>query len=375
MNTRILVVLSLAAALAAGSAGCSVGAGGSGTFSLLLADATTDAYNAVYVTIREVDVATDDDAWSVVSTPNRTYNLLALVNGVREQLALTDLPPGHYTQMRLIIGDLPDAGVNILSQAHPYANYVIDSEDAYHALKIPSGLQTGIKIVYGFDINANSTTELILDFDASKSVVVAGSSGLYLLEPTIQVLSTALASIVRGTVTRASDLSGVKGALVSAQVYDPTAADAKDRVVVRTSTASADDGGYEIFVAAGAYNVVAAKEDFAPAGAAVTTHEDETATQDFALAAADYGEVAGSASISGADDETFVTLSFRQAVTLGGADVWIEVASVNVANGGDYKVGLPAGDYAVVASTAGRTTQEAAVTVSAGATTAHDVAF
>lgn len=376
MKSRFFKALALSAALVAGSIGCSVGTGDTGRLSLSLTDATTELYSAVYVTIREVAVASDDEAWSVVATPNETYNLLALVNGVREQLALADLPAGHYTQMRLIIGDQPDGGINILSQAHPFANYVIDDEDdEYHALKIPSGLQTGIKIVYGFDINENSTTELILDFDAAKSVVVAGSSGLYLLEPTIQVLSTALASIVEGTVTKASDMTGLKNARVSAQVYDAAAADVRDRVVVRAATSSGDDGGYSIFIAPGAYNLVAVKVEFAAGAAARTTVEDETATQDFALSAADFGAVEGEAVIGGADDETFVTLSFRQTVSLGGGDVMIEIASVNVANGGDYSVELPVGAYVVVSSTLGRTTQAADITVNAGATTTLDLSF
>ena len=117
----------------------------------------------------KVDVHADADAadaWTTVATPNKTSNLLDLANGVREDLALVKLADGLYTQMRLIIGTNPDSGLNILNRTHPYANYVIDLSDAAHELKVPSGLQTGIKLVQGFEINANSTTELNLDFDA-----------------------------------------------------------------------------------------------------------------------------------------------------------------------------------------------------------------
>jgi hypothetical protein len=202
----ILKNFSLLTVLLIGLIGCG-SSGNMGQLSLSLTDAATDQYQAVYVTINDVAVqAANDsaDAWTTIATPNKTLNLLALVNGVREHLGLATLAAGHYSQLRLIIGTEADSGVNILSEAHPFANYVIDTSNQYHELKIPSGVQTGIKIVQGFDINENGTTELILDFSASRSVVVAGRSGKYLLKPPIQMLSTSLASIVSGSVTKAA---------------------------------------------------------------------------------------------------------------------------------------------------------------------------
>jgi hypothetical protein len=355
-----------------------------------LTDAATDQYNAVYVTIREVAVHAEgdlEDTWTTVSTPNKTVNLMELVNGVREQLALADLSAGHYTQLRLMIGETADGGVNIRSQAHPFANYVIDDSNDYHELKIPSGFQTGVKIVQGFEINENRTTELLLDFDASRSVVVAGRSGKYLLKPTIQVLGTELAAIVGGHVsTPAVDLSpvAVPGALVSAQVYDAAAADAKDRVVVRTATLSDDAGAYKLFIGAGAYNLVASRLGdvepvYAPFAVELAVEADTTPTQDFSIedvAPADLGTVEGGVSIASPATDAYVTISVRTTVTLTSGDVMIEVWSANVQDGGTYAIKLPAGTYTVVASTGGRTTFEATgVAVTANATTTLPIAF
>lgn len=371
----------LLAFLLVGLIACGIG-GDSGRLSLSLTDAATDQYNAVYVTIREVAVHAEDDmedGWTVIATPNKTYNLLALTNGVREQLALVDLSAGHYTQLRLMIGDQAESGVgvvNILGAAHPFANYVIDDHDEYHDLKIPSGFQTGIKIVQGFDINENGTTELILDFSASESVVVAGRSGKYLLKPTIKVLSESFASIIGGTVTNAADTTAVPGALVSAQFYDDTAVDPKDQIVVRASTVSGETGAYKIFIAPGTYNVVATKAGFAPLPAAVTAESGQVHTQDFSLAAVtDSGTVSGAVTIAGAGDEAFATLSFRQTITVGMTEFKVEVGSVNVASGGTYSVVLPVGTYQVVSSSLGKATQVLDVTVTKDTTTTHDVAF
>ena len=183
------------------------GGGGSssgeiGTVSMSLTDAMSNKFNAVYVTINDVQVhmkgnGKANNSWQSVSAPNlpKTFNLYDLTNGVREEIGLADLATGSYTQMRLIIDTVPDDGINELSEAHPYANYVIDTDENYQELKIPSGINTGIKIVHGFTISTDQTTELILDFNAEKSVVVAGNSGIWHLKPTIKFENTCLIPI------------------------------------------------------------------------------------------------------------------------------------------------------------------------------------
>jgi hypothetical protein len=191
------LALTLTCALLVGLAGCGIGGGNdTGRLSLSLTDKKTNEYDHVFVTIKQIDVHAENDmegSWTTIAQPNRTIDLLTLANGVRQQLALVDLNSGYYTQMRLIIGDQAE------DSTFDYANYVVDKEGVSHEMKIPSGMQTGVKLVQGFTINENGTTELTLDFDASRSVVVAGKSGKYLLKPTIHVLDGALVMIISGT--------------------------------------------------------------------------------------------------------------------------------------------------------------------------------
>ncbi|MCX6568253.1 MAG: DUF4382 domain-containing protein, partial [Candidatus Aminicenantes bacterium] len=347
----------------------------------------TDEYQAVYVTIKQIAVhaATDpDDSWTIVAEPNRTFNLMALANGVREQLGLVSLNAGHYTQLRLIIGDLADGGVNILNRPHPYPNYVIDIDGEDHGLKVPSGMQTGVKLVQGFDINENSTTELTFDFDASRSVVVAGNSGKYLLKPTIRVVDTALASVIGGTVTttEGQNTVGVGGALVSVQVYDATLPDAKDQIAVHTSTFTDDTdlarGAYKFFFAVpstGAqFNLVASKAGFAPASARLSVENGNAYTQDFELLVpAAVGTVP--VKITGASADNPVTISFRQEVTLDGTPVVVEIKSISVVNGDPEPVVLPVGSYSVVSSTLGKTTLQTPLAVVAGTNPDFSISF
>ncbi len=218
-----------------------------------LTDAMSNDFDAIYVTIEDVQVhakkkSNGNNSWFSVSTPNlpKTFNLYDLTNGVREEIGIADLAAGSYTQMRLMIGTAPDSGINILSEAHPYANYVIDSDGNYQELKIPSGVQSGYKIVHGFSISANQTTELILDFLADKSVVVGGN-GNWHLKPTIKVDRVEELSIIRGWVT-SNGANGIEGALVSVQEYNRLASDPKDEVIIQTSTITDEDGYFAIFV-------------------------------------------------------------------------------------------------------------------------------
>jgi hypothetical protein len=353
-----------------------------GTLSVGLTDATTTDYQAIYVTVQEVAVHRDNGGdWDVVSSPNKTYNLLDLVNGVREELGLATLATGHYTQMRLILKDQPDDSLNILSRKHPYGNYFIDSTGQSTELKVPSGFQTGIKIVQGFDIDADQTTELVLDFDAARSVVKAGKSGKWLLKPTIKMLNTAGYSIIEGRVTDSINGAAVEGVLVSAQVYDASAVAPEDRVQVQAATVTDANGNYRLFLEPGTYTVVGYKDGYA------TFHTDtqktftarNVFTGNFTLTlTANTGTVSGTVNIPGADQEQHATISIRQDATLNTAPlttIQVEIKSLNVANGGPFAAILsappPPGSvsYTAVISTYGKDTIVQPFALSANANT------
>ena len=357
-----------------GSGDSGGGSGSTGTLSLSLQDASSESYRAVYVTLDRVEVhlggdETKNESWRNVLSPDKagkTYNLLDLVNGVREELGIVDLDEGPYTQMRLIIGDTPDDGINILSRTHPFANYVITQPDLeYHELKVPSGFQTGIKIVHGFDISKDQTTELILDFDAAKSVVKAGNSGNWLLKPTIKVFELVEYAIVRGTVTDDDGTTAIPGALVTAQQED-----AAGNPVVFASTVTGDKGEYALFINPDrdgnqeddSYNIVAYGRGYeANCVEVVTTARmnQPPGTTSVALAGPKQtGTLGGKVTIIGGEADQYVTLSFRQERDCKSAvappdtyKAYIEVKAENYKNGSSYQAELTEGFYDVNAST------------------------
>ena len=392
MKSRILslvVMLALLTLLAGcgGGGGSSSGSGsGTGTLALSLTDDSVEGYNAIYVTIEKVQVhlggdESKDSSWKTVSDVgnNKTYDLLVLRNGVREELGITDLDVGPYTQMRLILGRVPDDGINVLSRKHPFPNYAITDTDEVHELKVPSGFQTGIKIVQGFDISKDQTTELILDFDAARSVVKAGNSGNWLLKPTIKVAVLEEHSIVRGVVTDGTN--PVPGALVSAQQFDDngTPPDNTDDTLEVFSTTLTDAlGEFALFLNPNSkltgplYNIVASKTGYKPKCVEVVTEAGKTITLagPITTGTAKTGTLTGTVSISGADSTQFVTLSFRQNLncdaTVPASTIPVEVKSENFANllSPPFNTELTEGEYDVNASTNGFSDKQYNVTIS-----------
>ena len=320
--------------------------GGTGTLSTSLTDNPTDDYQAVFVTIDHVEAHAEGDegAWINVTpdmTPT-TYNLMDLV-GIRESLGLVDLPTGHYTQIRLIITETK-------TLPHPYANYVIDENGAVHPLTMTSETKTGLKLITSFYIIGNQTTELIIDFDASRSVVKAGNSGKYLLKPTVKVINTAEYAIVEGKVTDnvTPTSAAMPGALVSAQAAD----------TVEAGTITDGNGDYTLFLAPGNYNLVATNEDYLPGCVAVVLDQDQKLNNvNFNLSGEDWVSITVNVSELPADQ--YVTIDFRKLVSCTDqvSQQWITVKTVNFGEG-SYTVTLPAGAYSIIASVIGKTTMQ-----------------
>lgn len=184
---------STAAACAAATlmlAACGGGNGDSGTSMGTLHASLTDApscgYDAVHVTIDRVRVhqsasaADTDSGWSeVVLSPPKRVDLLTLTNGVLEELGQTQLPTGTYTQLRLVLA--PNDAAN------PLANAVTPTGGTETALTTPSGTQTGVKLNADVSVAADKIADVVLDFDACKSVVKRGNSGQYNLKPVVAV--------------------------------------------------------------------------------------------------------------------------------------------------------------------------------------------
>lgn len=184
-------------------AGCGSDGGGTqpGILSVTMTDAPACGFDAVNVTVSKVRVHQSDNAsenaagWTDITlNPARKINLLNLNDPTQPNLALeslgeTPLEAGHYTQLRLVL--VPNSN----NPNTPLANSVVlENTTAEIALVTPSAVQSGIKLIHQFDVGSGQRVDLLLDFDACKSIVKTGN-GKYILKPVIKVIPFVLNGI------------------------------------------------------------------------------------------------------------------------------------------------------------------------------------
>ena len=170
-----------------------------------LVDAPSSGYREVNIDVQTVEIA-GSSGWVVLGHPNRVVNLLALTGGVAETLVDgATIAAGHYGQMRLVLG--PNNTVKLLL------------DGSVHPLKVPSGQQSGVKLTVNFDVQAGTTADVFIDFDAHKSIFVheAGNSGKYILRPTVRAFDRMVTGSISGTFTEAGSLAPIPNAVVTAQ--------------------------------------------------------------------------------------------------------------------------------------------------------------
>ncbi|MCW5135709.1 DUF4382 domain-containing protein [Burkholderia cenocepacia] len=229
-------------------AGCGGGDDGGGTQTGTLHVAMTDApscgFDHVYVTVSQVRVnananaADNDGGWSTVSlaTPQK-IDLLSLTNGVLADLGQTALPAGQYQQVRLVLAQ---------NQGNTLANSVVPTGGTEQALATPSATQSGYKIIQPFTVQPNTLVDLVLDFNACKSIVQRGN-GSYALKPVVTAIPTVVSGAISGYVASAE-----AGATVYAEqggkVVRGTVADSSGKFVLSPLIQSSTQGNYDVVI-------------------------------------------------------------------------------------------------------------------------------
>jgi hypothetical protein len=216
---------------------------------------TDDPFNINYVESATVKITKveirkagdgipDGNPFIVVSEDTLTLNLLDLRNGVTSSLPEIEIPQGKYDLIRLYVDE---AGLKL--KDHPEEFNV----------KVPSGKQTGIKIFIrpALQVEGGLTSELLLDFDLSRSFVMRGnlahSAGVngFIFKPCIRATNISTSGRIVGMVT---DTSNIK--IKEATVW------VKQDTTVATSIADTL-GHYAIIgLPAGTYSVFATKESY-----------------------------------------------------------------------------------------------------------------
>lgn len=202
----------------------------------------------------KIDTENEDEAegnsFVVLYEGEETLNLLELTNGVTETLTTMEIPTGSYDLIRVYVSE----GSVVLA----------DEAGTLFNLKVPSGEQTGIKVFVkpSIEVAGGITSDLLLDFDVSKSFVAQGGSikspadisGFH-FKPVIKAANVSMAGSLKGLINTIQEeaLVGVEGAQISVFAAD----------TLNTTTFSDAGGNYTVLgLSSGSYDVTVDLEGY-----------------------------------------------------------------------------------------------------------------
>ncbi|HKI88198.1 MAG TPA: DUF4382 domain-containing protein [Draconibacterium sp.] len=189
----------------------------------------------------------DTTAFIVLSEDTQTINLMELSNGTTAVLTTAELPEGNYSEIRLHV---IDASIKL-------------KDGREFPLKVPSGNASGLKIKINptLEITSGMSGEILLDFDVSRSFILAGNEHSknvkFMFKPVVRcVNTTVITSGINGVVTSVID-SVTTDSISDASVYLLSGTD------TITSALSSEKGYYEMLgIIPATYSVVCTHDGY-----------------------------------------------------------------------------------------------------------------
>lgn len=162
----------------------------------------SETYSEVNITISKIEVhlAGEDEGewiWVLGEESNNDFAIEEELTDESILLSGVELTQGKYTQIRLFIDKVViiEAGSSEVDEkSDSEANKEVIVEPTSINVEIPSNLQTGLKLIHPFKIIKNGITELIIDFDADKSIIKT-DDGSYKLKPVIKVITVSTGEV------------------------------------------------------------------------------------------------------------------------------------------------------------------------------------
>jgi hypothetical protein len=210
------------------------------TISVGLTDGPLSSATKVWLQFTGVEIKPANGTAQVFNfTTPKGFDLLLLQNGNAAMLlGDTSVAAGQYEWIRLILD--PAAG----------SSYVIDGT-GQHYLRIPSGAETGLKLVRGFTMPAGGRADFTIDFVLDKSIIAPpGQSPDYMMKPVLRLTDNTQVGTIAGTFATPDDIfNPLNGGTDTAPDVDPLV----------TATAALNNSGLYAFrigyVPVGTYTV------------------------------------------------------------------------------------------------------------------------
>jgi len=201
VRTVLLTIAALGLAACGGGGGGGGSASSTGTLKLGITDAPVDAADAVVVKFTGVELKPmNGSALSIDFASPKTIDLLGLQGTSRAMLLDGEtVPAGQYEWMRLKV----QADPNVAGDSY------VTIDGAQCEMRIPSGAETGLKMIRGFTVGVGAISDFTVDFDLRKSLVrppgqhtmVESCGGqAYMLKPVLRVVDNLQVGSISGTV-------------------------------------------------------------------------------------------------------------------------------------------------------------------------------
>jgi Domain of unknown function (DUF4382) len=189
-SVRIYSLAILGTAL--GLAACG-GDGGSGQMQLAVADAPVDGAQSVVVKFTGVElVPGNGKAVNITFPAPKLVDLITQSGTASAVLFNQPIPAGSYGQIRLMV----------VADGDPSNSYIVFSDGTMHGLQVPSGSETGLKLVSGFTVPGSGVVNYTIDFDLRQAIVCPpGQAPACTLKPVERLVDNTSVGNIQGQVS------------------------------------------------------------------------------------------------------------------------------------------------------------------------------
>jgi len=225
MNNIKRTAFGVLAASAVVFAGCggSVETAATGFLSLGISDGPVHDATKVCITFNEIELKSASETTIITLDPARKVNLLDYQGANAAPLLIDEeVTAGSYEWMRLGIdavrGSNGGAGETGGVECDGGASYIVMEDGTVNNLYVPSGANTGLKLVGGFTVPANGSPNFTAEFDLARSITAPpGLDPDVVMRPVIRLVNNTDVGTLTGVVD--TDLATADGCEPSVNVF------------------------------------------------------------------------------------------------------------------------------------------------------------